>query len=292
MFIDRLLENWSEVVLANEFGKVKLDTGGASWNNIYAGLKQSIIFDVTNVEEYFRSQKPKQITFKDFPNVRPVFPHSFFEWKPGYYEAKTLSIVAQGSFVTYVQRDEGSIDVYTFNFQEWQRQIRYLGCNGWKCDLNGELTGILPVTDYLKEFTKMGSEAEKVIFILRTIEIPMTSLSFLHCKNVIIQSHDISDKLQRARIRRGKLPIFTFKTLEIKPMTKILREEGGSETHGLARALHICRGHFKDYSQGPGLGRGHAKGLYWWDSMVRGSREVGAVIKDYKVSPPSQNTPR
>jgi hypothetical protein len=128
-----------------------------------------------------------------------------------------------------------------------------------------------------------GYNNDEAVF-LGLLPVLMT-ISFMHCKNVTIQSTEPSAKLQKARERRGKLPLFTFKTLEIKPMVKILKEEGESDTKGLKHALHICRGHFKDFSQGLGLGRGHAHGLYWWDSQVRGNREVGAVIKDYKVYP-------
>ena len=74
----------------------------------------------------------------------------------------------------------------------------------------------------------------------------------------------------------------TFKTLEIEPMKRILRTEGQSEKTGLRQALHICRGHFKDYSKGGGL-FGKYKGLYWWESQVRGSVSEGTIVKDYSV---------
>ena len=75
----------------------------------------------------------------------------------------------------------------------------------------------------------------------------------------------------------------TFKTLEIEPMKRALKHEGQSETAGLKKALHICRGHFKDYSKHGLFGK--YKGLYWWDSHVRGSTEEGVVVKDYAVKP-------
>ena len=65
-------------------------------------------------------------------------------------------------------------------------------------------------------------------------------------------------------------------------MAKILKEQGECETKGLQYALHICRGHFKDFSQSKGL-FSRNKGLFWWDPQVRGNREIGGVIKDYKV---------
>ena len=66
-------------------------------------------------------------------------------------------------------------------------------------------------------------------------------------------------------------------------MKQILRTEGQSQSTGIKQGLHICRGHFKDYTRGRGL-FGRFKGLYWWDSQVRGTAEKGIVVKDYRVS--------
>lgn len=65
-------------------------------------------------------------------------------------------------------------------------------------------------------------------------------------------------------------------------MKKIIKTEGNVDEVGLKRALHICRGHFKNYSNGKGL-FGKYKGLYWWDMNLRGNSENGTVVKDYKV---------
>lgn len=109
----------------------------------------------------------------------------------------------------------------------------------------------------------------------------LLTISFLHCKNVEIEENEPDAKLQKARRRRGKEPHVTFKTLNILPMTKILREHGQSSTHGLKTALHICRGHFKNF-QDKGLFGKH-KGLFWWDSQVRGKATEGVVVKGYAV---------
>lgn len=113
----------------------------------------------------------------------------------------------------------------------------------------------------------------------------MLALSFMHCKNVTLIPNDSPREVQKRRIKEGKRPLIRYHTLNIEPMKKILRVEGQSEKTGLKMALHICRGHFKDYSKGKGLfGKFHD--LYWWDSQVRGSIEHGAVMKDYNVKAP------
>jgi hypothetical protein len=45
--------------------------------------------------------------------------------------------------------------------------------------------------------------------------------------------------------------------------------------------LHFVRGHLKDYSV-TGLFGWH-KGIYWWDSQVRGEARMGVVDKDYRL---------
>ena len=65
-------------------------------------------------------------------------------------------------------------------------------------------------------------------------------------------------------------------------MKKVLKTEGGIDEVGLQRALHICRGHFKDYRDGKGLFGKH-KGLYWWDSTVKGNANNGEIKKDYAL---------
>lgn len=113
------------------------------------------------------------------------------------------------------------------------------------------------------------------------------AVSFMHCRNVV------STDVRPARVmqslftaKSGGKPMVDYKTLKIEPMKKVLRHEGRSESTGIVHALHICRGHFKDFREGKGLGRGHAHGLYWWGDQVRGSAERGVVEKTYDVQKP------
>jgi hypothetical protein len=65
-------------------------------------------------------------------------------------------------------------------------------------------------------------------------------------------------------------------------MKEILRREGQVEHTGLKKALHIVRGHFKDYTKGSGL-FGKYQGIYWWDAHVAGDLKLGTLAKTYKV---------
>lgn len=116
----------------------------------------------------------------------------------------------------------------------------------------------------------------------------LLTLSFMHCKNVKLVDHAPSEKLTTKRLRSGSPPL-KYKTLEIEPMKQVLRSQGNSEQTGLKRALHICRGHFKDYREHGLFGK--LKAVFWWDQAIRGSISGGAVVKDYSIAVDS-NSPK
>ena len=116
------------------------------------------------------------------------------------------------------------------------------------------------------------------------------SLSLMHCKNVVLQ--DIPSPptaVQKKRKRKGQAT-FRYKELMIDPMRKQVKNEladsPDSEETPIQRALHICRGHFKDYREGAGL-FGKLHDIYWWEIQLRGTREAGEIKKTYNVASPS-----
>ena len=69
-------------------------------------------------------------------------------------------------------------------------------------------------------------------------------------------------------------------------MRKVLRSTTpAGEQHDVKKALHICRGHFKDFREGRGL-FGRTKGLFWWDAQVRGTIDAGISDHEYNVKAP------
>lgn len=117
----------------------------------------------------------------------------------------------------------------------------------------------------------------------------LLAISLMHCKNVTVDPGPArSPKMVKAWTKRHGRPPLRFHTLTIEPMRRVLRESGAeSRGTGLRHAMHIARGHFKDYRDGSGLfGKRH--GLYWWDAHVRGSRDEGVVTKDYRVAKPEE----
>jgi hypothetical protein len=113
------------------------------------------------------------------------------------------------------------------------------------------------------------------------LEVFFFTLMFANCRNVTIR--DETPHLTRQQRRHGP-PAITYKVLDIAPMTRVLRDEGGIERNGLKKALHICRGHFAHYGPDAKL-FGKYEGTFWHPMHTRGSAEHGVVVKDYKVSP-------
>lgn len=70
------------------------------------------------------------------------------------------------------------------------------------------------------------------------------TFAFCHCRNVDLQQQEVSRQVRRQAERKG-LQLLDYRILEIDPMKKALKTEGGIEEVGPGKALHICRGHFK-----------------------------------------------
>jgi hypothetical protein len=70
-------------------------------------------------------------------------------------------------------------------------------------------------------------------------------------------------------------------------MCKQLDAAGAKDPGGLPRALHIMRGHFKDYREGRGL-FGKVHGMWWWDFRLTDSSHPHR----YQIEKPGEQLPR
>lgn len=133
---------------------------------------------------------------------------------------------------------------------------------------------------YKNQF-KTDSDINNIL--MGNFQILLAIFNFLHCKNVTVTQNKIPEKLIHARKRRGKPYFEKFYTLEIEPMKKILNASGANRESGLQYAFHLCRGHFKTYTdKNPLFGR--LTGTYWWHDMARGNKKIGAITKDYSIN--------
>jgi hypothetical protein len=128
------------------------------------------------------------------------------------------------------------------------------------------------------------SVSSLVVVIVEMLKI---FLKFIHCKNVILKQENtinsLPSRIKNHWIKKGKTGELYY-VLTISPLKKENNKQKHSvyEGEGEVQSLHICRGHFADYSQGKGLFGKH-KGTYWIPDHVKGSKEVGEIKKDYKI---------
>lgn len=111
----------------------------------------------------------------------------------------------------------------------------------------------------------------------------LLAITFLHCKNVTIIDEAVPKPLAKKYAARhnGMQPV-RYKTLVIEPLKAVLRTQGRSGEVGLAKALHICRGHFRDYREGRGLfGKYHA--LVWTPMTIRGTKGKDAPAREIQI---------
>lgn len=108
--------------------------------------------------------------------------------------------------------------------------------------------------------------------------VALKTNALLNCRNIKINKFEHSQELQRARKKRGKLPLVSYHTIEIKQMMG----KKGNRRELWTNRIHLCRGHFKHYTEENPL-FGKYVGLWWWQPSVRGRNQEGMVVKDYAV---------
>lgn len=132
----------------------------------------------------------------------------------------------------------------------------------------------------------LESAEKRVHAMLGSLRLPLGfSISLLHCKNVSLENIQVPPKVIASRKKRG-MACVQFKTLVVEPMKKRVIYERDNDPDGeqniVKRALHICRGHFKDFRESGLFGKYYD--IYWWGQHVRGDIRHGMIIKDYRVN--------
>jgi len=251
-----------------------------------------------NVAHYFYASKEVfgepslKWSINDFPNIAPPFKRMLLEWKlPRFVAPKPVYV---GVLIESSEHNLSS----SFDFKWYSLLSLYVAMpdKDWSDRSVGALIEVkedgtwngklLPLDFNGSEIRDDHNASVAIDYFRRYMWPALLAISFMHCKNVELKTQIPPAPLSKKHQKKTGRPLVKYKVLEIEPMKKVLRTEGQSETLGLKHALHICRGHFKDYSKGGGL-FGKYKGLYWWESHVRGDPSQGVVVKDYSVNPPT-----
>jgi len=253
------------------------------------------VIKIDNVVKYFFEQKANDVAsfrYDCLPCVKPPFSVFWIESKnPGLDEVDVGEITSFGTLICpYATTSQGIVKnrYCAYTILESGTEITQMPFY-WIFDIDddGKLLALQIGADRSNS-EEIIAEMQKEKRTIITLFWPaLLAISFMHCKNVTVTEHNPPEKVQKKRQKGNKPPLTKYYTLDIESMKKVLKSEGHSDEVGLQRALHVCRGHFKDYSNGKGL-FGKYKGLYWWDSNIRGIAEAGEIVKDYNVKSPDK----
>lgn len=235
------------------------------------------VFVIDNVAEYYHAEEKELDARKDFPNLAPPYPAFWLEYvQRSRYAAHVVGRPGPQPFNvgTLIKCVEIPTEIST--------PARWVLCIDRFLSYGDLKQGPLPMTLWIY----LG-QAGEVLGMHHSSWIPthpvsethvtgllapqLLAVCFLHCKNVTIEDIRVPKPLAKKWHAKHNLWPAPYKTLTIEPLKKILQQQGNAKSTGLKQAMHICRGHFKDYREGRGLfGKYHV--LVWHDAVVRGTK--------------------
>jgi hypothetical protein len=251
---------------------------------------------IDNVAEYLYKGSDQEYWSldKDFPNLAPPYPQFWVEHKMvteiHSKECGTSNVSALvpkgriGILITAVDPKEATGEGIPENARWILWCELFVDYGRRDAPVDGPHGSIFLVIDsegraidkpWMQAYTADGDHDIMKAFIT-WLHPAFLAISFMHCKNVVVENNEVPKPLaKKYRERHGGVQPTRYKTLVIEPLKQILKREGRSHEVGLAKAMHICRGHFRDYRQGAGLfGKYHQ--LVWTPSVIRGTKGTQA----------------
>lgn len=134
-----------------------------------------------------------------------------------------------------------------------------------------------------------GKEYDSVEFLLADCAalgtaLALRTIGLMNCSNVrYVEGGVINEDVSKKKRQRDRLPLIKYHVLKLVSGTKLIPLQVARRT-GEGVALHMVRGHFRDYSKKGLFGRYHYNAV-WVPPHARGSAEHGTRINDYSVSP-------
>jgi len=272
-------------------------------DEIKGWFRETTVVKADNVAEYLWINEDDKPTLSpnDFPNLAPPLKNIFIEWyeppgkifewiiqfqkrvqkklKPSDFHHKT------GLLFRVIDEKKGDEIRWTVRVDLFSDKSFGLPPLIYKVTKDGQLYlknegDVFDNVDVIQDEIDGERKLESQEYGWET-RVGFLTISLMHCKNVKIipRGGGIGKKPNK---RNRHEPKFRYHVLDIEPMKTVLRLEGEGEKMGLKHALHICRGHFKDYRNGKGL-FGKFNDLIWWSDHVRGSIANGIVSKDYRI---------
>jgi hypothetical protein len=278
-----------------------------AWQDLGRGVHELLmnpelpVIDINNVATYyFEAEQEFWDLRDDFPNLAPPYPAFWCECKIAkriHSKEKGDSDISAmiphgrtGILIHGIPREDANGTGIPDNVRWilWCELFIDFGRRGIVADgphgsvmicvdANGAIVGLPQMQSFA------GNEHAPIMKSYITWLYPaLLAISFLHCKNVTVVENRVPAPLAKKYHARHGIRPANYKTLVIEPLKNILRTEGRSGEVGVQKALHICRGHFRDYREGRGLfGKLHQ--LVWMPSIVRGTKGEKAPPREVEV---------
>jgi hypothetical protein len=240
-----------------------------------------------NINEYYWSNdKTEWSTRTDFPCCVPFAPITLVEWRNG-TEGVACILITHDRFNCIPEAEE--------EFAKVPDDHRWVVQSASFVTQRGGLFFSVPFVQfsinehgnpsplYIRGIHSGGDPQNQQRLtdgIHTRMHVPLLAMSFANCRNV---ARDVAGKEcepDKPWARKNNAPTIKYHILNINPMKEILRTEGGSETNGIKKALHLCRGHFR-YVERP-FGRDTPE-LQFVRQHIRGNAKNGAIVKDYAI---------
>lgn len=271
--------------------------------------------DVTPVDRWMRQTGYSDYYIDEMGAVRPPWPLTWVEWVPPdrnegverfgaiVFSQMEWGTEPMGGAAETIAKYHDAPDLETilecvptishYYLETTAEEILFLGMNMRPINEAGHVPTERSAFQASDEFlAKSGhdlTEAEMERVIQNTLSMfkcMWFAFALSHCKNVDVGEDSVHPDVQKKRRKTGKNPGMTFKTLEIEPFRKQVRTESSEGESDVERAFHICRGHFKEYTEDAPLFGKHT-GKFWVPQHTRGSKDAGEVKKDYRVNEPN-----
>jgi len=270
-------------------------------------ISRGAVILADNVASYCSSAGWKEFdSYKEFFNLAPPWPISFIEWggpfpEPffvhGYVSEEELPedgdeieggvpVVRRGCSINATPRPTGGWELIVTSWCLLKTgQVFFPGILVYVyVKDNGELEDI--VFQSGRRLATASENDKKPAEIIGLFSV-LSAIQFCHCKNVALTDATETEGPSKRWLRRQRQPAIQYNTISIEPTSRRRSgETANDDSSSRPTALHICRGHFREYEDGHGpFGRAEG-GIFWIPSHTRGSLDAGRVISDYKVKAP------
>lgn len=213
--------------------------------------------------------------------VVPPFPNLFIQWKWGDSE---MGVLLQTDRVHH-ELAEWIIRASLWFSPKMQIKFGSTPLVNYIIPVAADGNYISIDSEFDKQWDYSKFEGDKVFddvatFLGFVVTVALFVVNLMNCKNVIVEEQPLSKREKRMEEKHNK-PAFRYHLLKVRSARHVYDLDiGGGKRDDYS--THICRGHFKTYTdEAPLMGR--FVGTYWWDAHVRGRDKAHVVDKDYET---------